>query len=254
MSDQIKNYSLWEKYKKDEDQEARQKIILDNLSLVKYHAGRISMLVPEFIEKQDLESFGVIGLLEAVENFDHTRNIEFKTYASNRVRGAIMDHLRSLDWLPDSIRRQGKLIKKKITEIKAKKGRKPDSMELAKELNLSQEKVKRICQMLYSSNWVSLYQESGEGQLSDFISGAKEEEPENVFAQKEAEAVLTEALEKLTRQQYLVISLFYFEELTQKEIARTLDLSPARISQIHKKAIFRLRGFLSSKKQKLVGI
>lgn len=252
--EEIKHYQLWKKYKEKGDMEARRELILSFLTLVKYHAGRINLLVPDFIDRDDLESFGVIGLIEAVEKFDYTRGIEFSTYASKRIKGAIFDHLRNLDWLPDSVRRRGKKVKKTVREMTEKNGERPALEELEKELSLSREKIKQVYQQMYSADWLSLFQEMGEGQLKDFLVSDKMTHPEDDVTNQEAEKVLAEALEKLSKQQYLVISLYYFEEMTQKEIAETLDLSPARVSQIHKKAIYRLRGFLGQKKGQLTGI
>ena len=249
----IDNYSLWEKFKEEGDQQARKELILANLSLVKYQAGRVNLLVPDFIDQDDLESFGTIGLIDAVEKFDYQRGVNFSTYASIRIRGAIMDHLRKMDWLPSSTRRAGKLIKKTIEEMSSRLGRRPEIKELAAELDYSRDKIRDIYQKIYSADWLSLYREVGDGQLTDFIPGDKKREPENIIDEEETEMVLAAALDELTKKQYLVISLYYYEELTQQEIAEVLELSPARISQIHKKAVHRLRGFLGGHKEQLVG-
>lgn len=249
----IKNYSLWKKYKEEGDQQARKELILSNLSLVKYQAGRINLLVPDFIDREDLESFGVVGLIDAVEKFDYNKGVQFNTYGSIRVRGAIMDYLRKLDWLPSSTRRCGKEIKKTAEKMASRLGRPPRIDELAEKLDYSVARVRKIYQKIYSADWLSLYRDIGDGQLNDILPGDSKLEPENIVTGNEAETVLAAALEKLTEKQYLVISLYYYEEMTQQEISEIMEVSPARISQIHKKAVYRLRGFLSSKKEQLVG-
>jgi len=248
MNKKIEDFDLWKKFKKNNDQQARKQLILNHLTLVKYHAGRIKMLVPDFVDQEDLESFAVIGLIDALEKFDFERGIEFKTYASKRIKGAIIDHLRKLDWLPQSVRRQGRQVREVVRKMSGKLGRKPTLQEISREVKIDITRLKNILDMLYSADWVSLYQKKGEGQLKDFVAGNSDEEPENIFQQKQTEELLIEVLEKLPEKEYLVISLFYYEEMSQQEIAEVLNLSPARISQLHKKAVYRLRGFLSNKK------
>ncbi len=254
MNEKIDNYSLWEEFKENNNQQARQELILSYLSLVKYQAGRVKMLVPGFIEKEDLESFGIIGLIHAIERFDYKRGIKFSTYATRRIRGAIIDHLRNLDWLSSSLRRKGKEIKKTFSRLSDELGRKPTKKELLEHLDISEDKLDKIYNKLYSAQWLSLQQDMGEGKLFDFIEGNKNQEPEKILDRKEKEKILAQAIDKLPRKEFLVISLYYYEDMTQEEIAKTLELSAARVSQLHKKAIYRLRGHLSSKKQQLAGV
>jgi len=250
----IDNYALWKEYKEDNSSGAREKLIKEYLPLVKYHAGRIKMMVPEFIEKGDLESFGAIGLIDAIEKFDHTKKIEFSTYANRRIRGEIIDHLRSLDWLPHSLRRDGKKLKKVVEEMTQNLGRKPTVDEVAKKLKFSRKKINNLYYKLYSSQWVSLDKELGAGEntVLDTISSNKNNNPLKKLNKNNAVKILGKAIEKLKEKEKLVISLFYYEDLTQVEIAEVMDLSEARISQIHKKAVYRLRGFLSRKKEQLL--
>ena len=250
----IENYELWKAYKEDDDQKAREKLITEYLPLVKYHAGRVNMIVPQFIEKNDLESFGVIGLIDALEKFDHKRNIKFSTFASRRIRGEIIDHLRSLDWLPHSMRRDGKKLKRVVEKLHNKYDRKPSIEEISEEMDLSKKRINTLYYKLYSSNWVSLDKELGDGEntILDTIGDKENHNPVKVLDDANAVKVLAKAIEKLNEQQKLVISLYYYEDLTQTEISEVMDLSEARISQIHKKAVYRLRGFLSRKKEQLI--
>lgn len=248
----VENYELWQKYKEKGDKDAREQLILAYLPLVKYQAGRVKMLVPGFIEKDDLESFGIIGLIDALKRFDYKKGIKFSSYASKRIRGEIIDHLRDLDWLPHSLRQKGKKLRRKAEKMAQSLGRKPGMDELARELDISREKINNLYYKLYSSQWVSLYKEMGEGRLLDIMQAKSEDCPESSFQNRQAIKLLTEAINGLNKKERLVISLYYYEELTQSEIAEVMDLSPARISQLHKKAVYRLRGSLSNKKEQLV--
>lgn len=248
QANKIDNFQLWQRYKEEGDREAREELILEYLSLVKYHAGRVDMMIPDFIDREDLESFGVIGLLDALEKFDYRRGIEFKTYAGRRIRGEIIDHLRKLDWLPHSLRREGKKIKDTGERLAQEKGRKPTREELVKELDIPRNKIDRVQKKINSARRVSLYREIRESPLLDYLIDEDGQDPEGRLDRKMARDILTSYINKLKEKERLVITLYYYEELTQKEIAEILDLTPARISQIHKKAVYRLRGYLSRKK------
>ncbi len=245
----IEDYSLWHKYKEENDLKAREKLIEKHLSLVKYQAGRIKMVIPDFIEVDDLESVGVLGLLDAFSKFDYQLGIKFSTYASRRVRGEIIDYLRKLDWLPHNIRREGKRIKQAEEELTRKLGHKPSAQEITQKTGLEAYRIKEVKKRIESANWVSIYQFLGEDQqILDTLQDTPTKEPDQVYQQEESLEVLATAIARLSEQEKIVVSLYYYEEVTQQEIAEILDLTPARISQIHKKAVNRLRGFLSRKK------
>jgi len=249
----IDNYGLWQKLKTNNSERARQELIINYLSLVKYQVGRIRLIIPGFIEGEDLESYGIIGLLDAIEKFDYHQGIEFKTYASKRIRGEIIDYLRKLDWLPHSLRQEARQLKETASKISMKLGRRPTVDEIAEVLNISRERIEKIYYQLYSSQWVSLFKETGDdNRILDLIKEDSSQEPEECYQQKERENLLIEAIDRLNDPERLVISLYYYEELTQQEIAEVMELSPARISQIHRKAINRLRGFLSKKKEQFI--
>ena len=251
----VENLKLWKSYKENNDQRARQELITAYLPLVKYQAGRVKMMVPEFIDQDDLESFGIIGLLEALERFDYKRGNKFTTFASPRIRGEIIDHLRRLDWLPHSMRRQGKKVKEAVEKMTGQLGRKPTVDELSEELDISQNRINNLYYKLYSAQWVSLFKGTGDKEdsyLIELLENKKQLRPDHSFQKKTAVKLLSKAIDKLNEQERLVISLYYYEDLTQKEIAEVMELSEARISQLHKKAVYRLRGFLSRKKEQLV--
>ncbi|MFW6030233.1 MAG: sigma-70 family RNA polymerase sigma factor [Halanaerobiales bacterium] len=244
--------ALWLEYKKDKNQEIFQELVLKYMHMVKYHAGRIKMMVPAFIDEDDLVSYGVLGLMDAVNKFDPEKGVLFKTYASRRIRGEIIDHLRKLDWLPHSIRRQGKYIMELSEKLSKKNGKKPDLDQLARASNLPKEKIKDLYSKMHSSQWISLYDEFGDIPVLDLLTEENQKQPDSLYEKKEKEKVLSEAIEKLDEQEKLIIALVYYEELSQKEVAEVMDLSAARISQLHKKAVNRLRGILSRKKESLL--
>ncbi|MFP4015818.1 MAG: sigma-70 family RNA polymerase sigma factor [Halanaerobiales bacterium] len=248
----LEDYSLWIKYKENNDQDIFQELVVKHLPLVKYHAGRIKMLVPMFIEQEDLESYGVLGLIDAIHKFDVNKGVKFKTYASRRVRGEIIDHLRKLDWLPHSIRRQGKQLKSLADKMAKKLGRQPTIEELSSKSEISEEKIRELYKKLYSSQWVSLYDEYNDIRVLDTLTENEDKSPDNVYQNREKEDMLAETIDRLSDDEKLVVALVYYEELTQKEVAEIMNLTAARISQIHKKAVNRLRGMLGKKKSELV--
>lgn len=250
---QIKDYTLWQEIKENDNDQARQKMIIDHLPLVRYHAGRIKMLIPDFIEEDDLESYGTIGLIDAIQKFNHQQGTSFSSYASRRIRGEIIDYLRSLDWLPHSLRREGKKLKAEADRLSDKLGRKPTLDELAESLQIPRQKVDKIYSQLYAANWISLYSPVGDdSNLLDFLVDDNNQSPDALFHQKEREELLVEAIDRLKESERLVISLYYYEGLTQKEITEVTGFSAARVSQLHSKAIYRLRGILGRKKEQLI--
>lgn len=248
----VEEMYLWREFKENNSMEARQELIVKYLPQVKYQAGRLKMIAPDFIEQDDLESYGVIGLIDAVHKYDYKKGIKFKTYASRRIRGEIIDHLRKLDWLPHNVRREGKRLKSAADKFFQKYGRRPSVDELATALDISKEKVSNLYYLIYSSQWVSVYEEIGEVRLLDLLKEDHKNQPEIVYHKRDSERLLAEAITHLSESERLVVSLFYYEGLTQSEIAEVMKLSSARVSQLHKKAIYRLRGSLARKKEQLL--
>ncbi len=249
LKTKIENYDLWTKFQKENSESAREKIILNNLDIVKYQARRVSTLIPNFIDVDDLQSYGMIGLIEAVERFNPEMGYKFSTFASKRVRGAIIDYLRDLDWLPHSIRTDAKKIINEKEELKNDEIT-DDISELAERLELSKSRIKKVLRYFNASQWLSLDTEYEDATLLDIVSSSIAE-PDKKLDKEATKGILIEAVDKLNEQERLVVSLYYYEELTQEEIAEVLELSTARISQIHKKSIQRLRGYLANKKTDL---
>lgn len=242
------NKELWIDYKSNDNQEAREEIILKHLGLVRYAAGRIIIMLPDHIMQEDLESYGVIGLIEAVSKFDYTRGVEFSTFALPRIKGEIYDYLRSKDWLPDNMRRELKQVKLAKENFKAKTGKIPDHSELAKLANIKESRLSKIERHSQLDNLISLSHDFDGIELIELIS-ADLEQAVDKLEKDEAIELLSEKLESLSENERLVLTLYYYEELTQVEIAEVMDLSAARISQIHSQAIRRLRGMLSRSKE-----
>jgi RNA polymerase sigma factor for flagellar operon FliA len=240
--------SLWKKYKDDDNQQAREEIILKHLGLVRYAVGRIIIMLPDHIESDDLESYGIIGLIEAVEKFNHKRGVEFSTFALPRIKGEIYDYLRSKDWLPDNMRREIKLVEEERENFKAKTGKEPDQKKLAELAGIREDRLNTIERHSQLANWISLSHDFEGVELIELIA-ADLDEAVDKMTEEEAVNLLAEKLDQLSENEKLVLTLYYYEELTQVEIAEIIELSAARVSQIHSQAIRRLRGMLSRSKE-----
>lgn len=241
--------SLWVRWTKNRDPEAGDLLIKKFKPLVSYHVQRIAVGLPKNISRDDLTSLGMMGLFDALNKFDINRDLKFDTYASFRVRGAILDGLRKEDWLPRSAREKAKKLESQIESLEQKLMRHATPEEVAAHMNLPVEEVYQTFQEHFFSNVLSineqLDQEESEGK-SFVIRDDNTKTPEQQTVHVELLGDLAENIKKLNEKEQLVISLFYSEELTLTEIGEILDLSTSRISQIHSKALFKLRKLLSS--------
>jgi RNA polymerase sigma factor for flagellar operon FliA len=240
--------SLWKKYRVNDNQEARKEIVLKHLGLVRYAVGRIIIMLPDHIDAEDLESYGIIGLIEAVEKFDYQRGVEFSTFALPRIKGEIYDYLRSKDWLPDNMRRELKLVEEERENFKAETGREPGQSELAELAGIKKDRLNTIERHSQLANWISLSHDFEGVELIELIA-ADLDQAVDQLTEEEAVDLLAEKLDMLSENEKLVLTLYYYEELTQVEIAEIINLSAARVSQIHSQAIRRLRGMLSRSKE-----
>lgn len=240
--------SLWKEYKSNNNQRAREEIILKHLALVRYAVGRIIIMLPEHIESEDLESYGVIGLIEAVENFDYKRGVKFSSFALPRIKGEIYDYLRSKDWLPDNMRRELKRVDEAKEKLKAENIENPDRSEIARRAGIKENRLDTIERHSQLANWISLSHDFEGIELIDLIAADLKDAVDNL-TEEEALDLLTEKIDSLLENEKLVLNLYYYEELTQVEIAEIMDLTAARVSQIHSQAIRRLRGMLSRSKE-----
>ncbi|WP_236777811.1 FliA/WhiG family RNA polymerase sigma factor [Anoxybacter fermentans] len=241
--------ALWKAFQKG-DLQARNLLIEKYTPLVKYVAGRVKLVVPPQIEFDDLVSFGIIGLIQAIDRFDPERGVKFSTYAAVRIRGAIIDELRAQDWISRSSREKAKRLHQAYKKLEQTLGRLPEDEEVARELGLDLKEYNKLvmeANIPELTSLESLINPDSGLQLMDQIPG-ENERPEEIVYDKEIKRLLVEAIDRLKEQEKLVLALYYYEELTQMEIAQVLDLSPARVSQIHAKAVLRLRGMLSRKR------
>ncbi|MEM5015261.1 FliA/WhiG family RNA polymerase sigma factor [Metabacillus indicus] len=238
----------WNKWIHCRDHEACNALIHRYLPLVSYHVQRISVSLPKSVNKEDLKSIGMVGLYDALEKFDYTRDLKFETYASFRIRGAILDGLRKEDWLPRSSREKAKKVDAAIERLEQKYLRNVQPKEVAADLEMSENEVISIMNEGFFANVLSIDDQNHEHDEQDHqkfvIRDEKAEIPEEKMVKDELIGQLAEVIVNLTEKEQQVISLFYKEELTLTEIGQVLSLSTSRISQIHSKALFKLKHLL----------
>ncbi|MBD5517056.1 MAG: FliA/WhiG family RNA polymerase sigma factor [Lachnospiraceae bacterium] len=239
---------LWEDYANTKSPEIREKIILEYAPLVKVVAGRLSMYLGYNVEYEDLVSYGIFGLIDAIDKFDCLKDVKFETYASLRIRGAILDQIRKMDWIPRTIRQKQKRIDSAIKEIEAKHGRSATDEEIAEILGITDEEYLEWQSQMKITNVVSLNEFLEQGsevpnEASNTRSSAFDS-PEEILERDELKKMLAQALELLTEKERKVIVLYYYEDLTLKEISNILEVSESRISQLHTRALQKMRGKL----------
>lgn len=243
--DEAGKRKLWDDYAKTKSPEVREKIILEYAPLVKLVAGRLSMYLGYTVEFDDLIGYGIFGLIDAIDKFDMLKEVKFETYASLRIRGAILDQIRRMDWIPRTIRQRQKKIDAVIKEIELTKGRSASDDEIAEALGLTEEEYLDWQSQMKITNIVSLneYMEQGSEvpQNPTMHTQARFESPEENIEKEELKTVLGAALELLTEKERRVIELYYYEELTLKEISSILEVSESRISQLHTKALQKMK-------------
>jgi len=244
--------SLWLEYQRSRDQGIRDRLILTYAPLVKYVAGRLGSGLPAHVDEGDLVSYGLLGLIGAIERFDPTRDIKFETYAISRIKGAIIDELRALDWVPRSVRSRAREIERAIAELESKLGRAPNDEEISAKVGITVEELEDSLTEISRSSIAALdelWTVSGEGgdqvSLLDTIEDTDGPNPQDALAQTELREALGEAIARLPEREKLVITLYYYEELTLREIGEVLGVTESRVSQLHTKAILRLKARLA---------
>jgi RNA polymerase sigma factor for flagellar operon FliA len=238
---------LWSKYKATHDPKIKEQIILKYANLVKFVAGRLMITLPPSVEVGDLESAGIIGLIDAIDRFDPQYGVKFESYAIPRIKGSMLDELRKLDWIPRSIRSKTRELEKVIAELEHEKGRPALDEEISQRLNISLEEYFNLLKEVSSVSLLSLdsaifTDEGNKGELHNVIEDKEEVEPDEAINRDELKELIIRAIDDLPETERLVIALYYYEELTLKEIGQVLQLSESRISQIHTKTILSLRG------------
>lgn len=241
---------LWEKYFKTRDEESRNALVEEYLSLVKQVAGRLSMGLPPHVDEEDFVASGVIGLLEALERYNPSFEVDFKTFATWRIRGAMLDELRKLSWSPRSLYQRSRRLQEAEQMLGHRLGRDPSIEELAEELGWTPSAVEQIYAQMNSQAVVSLEAllytpPAQDGADEPYLSGGPFISPEESLDKQERRALLEQAIEGLSERERLVLALYYKEELTLKEIGKVLEVSTARVSQLHARAIRKLKEKMS---------
>lgn len=240
---------LWEKWFSDRDIEAADSLIRIHMPLVRYHVSRISSGLPRNVNKEDLFSHGMLGLYDALEKFDSKRDLKFDTYASFRIRGAILDGLRKEDWLPRTMREKAKKIEATIEQLEQKYCRYVTAEEVAATLDMPEQEVTQIISESFFANMLSMDEKTTDSEREETYRNTLEDKnaiiPEEKVIKDDVKEELVKVIKTLNEKEQHVISLFYFEELTLTEIGQILELSTSRISQIHSKALFQLQQVLS---------
>jgi RNA polymerase sigma factor FliA len=244
--------AIWRTYKRTGDQALRDRLILNYAPIVKYVAGRLGSGLPAHVDDGDLVSYGLLGLISAIERYDPDRDVKFETYAIARIKGSILDELRALDWVPRSVRSRARQIERAMAELEAKLARAPTDEELAAKVGISVEELEGSLTDISRSSMAALdelWTISGSGgdqvALIDTIEDEHGPEPQTAFAQTELREIVADAITNLPEREKLVITLYYYEDLTLREIGEVLGVTESRISQLHTKAILRMKARLS---------
>jgi RNA polymerase sigma factor for flagellar operon FliA len=247
---------LWQDYKQTGDASLRERLILHYSPLVKYVAGRVGVGLPPNIEQADLVSYGIFGLIDAIDKFDLERAIKFETYAISRIRGAIIDELRAIDWIPRSVRYKAREVEKAYAKLEAELHRTPSEAEVAAEMGIRLEDLHQIFSQVSFVNVVALDEllsvggEKGDKlSLVDTLEDTKAEDPVLAFESEETKYLLAKAINMLPEREKIVVTLYYYEGLTLAEIGQVLGVTESRICQMHTKAVLQLRGKLADGKE-----
>jgi RNA polymerase sigma factor for flagellar operon FliA len=244
--------SLWLQYRKTGDQGLRDRLILTYAPLVKYVAGRLGSGLPAHVDEGDLVSYGLLGLIGAIERYEPDRDVKFETYAIARIKGAIIDELRAMDWVPRSVRSRAREIERAIAELEAKLGTAPTDEQIAAKVGITVEELEDSLSEIARSSIAALDElwtvSGGEGDqiaLIDTIEDTDAPDPQSSLSQTEMKEAIADAIARLPEREKLVVTLYYYEELTLREIGEVLGVTESRVSQLHTKAILRLKARLS---------
>jgi RNA polymerase sigma factor for flagellar operon FliA len=242
---------LWRRYKSDGDEGARERLVVAYSPMVKFVAGRLGAGLPSHVEDADLISYGLVGLIGAIERFEPERGIKFETFALTRIRGAIIDELRSLDWVPRSVRSRAREIETAQAKLEHELQRAPTEAELAAKLNMTEAELQSALLEIANSSvyaldelWTVSDSSGDQVSLLDTIADDSAADPQEALASTEVKDLLTEAISGLPEREQLVVALYYYENLTLREIGEVLGVTESRVSQLHTKAVMRLKSSL----------
>jgi RNA polymerase sigma factor FliA len=245
---------LWKEYKASGSKVAKDKLLVEYAHLVKYIANRLAVNLPSSVDRNDLTSAGIVGLIKAVETFELERGVKFETYAAHKIRGSILDELRALDWVPRSVRQKARDLQKTYAKLENELGRIPYDDEVCDSLGISLKEFEELLSDVAPATLVSLEEampdrssDSKELRVIDTIEDPGSSNPLKELGFIEVKNILKEAIANLPEKEKLVVALYHYEELTLKEIGVVLDITESRVSQIHSKAILKLRSKLLQK-------
>lgn len=250
-----KQLELWKIFSETHDPAVKEKLIVEYANLIKYVAGRLSIYFGSNVEYDDLVGYGVFGLIDAIEKFDINKGVKFETYASLRIRGAIIDSIREMDWVPRSLRKKSKEIEKIYSQMENELGHAVTDKQVAEKMGISVDELSKLLNEVNMSSMVSLEDYLDQNyEIGIGLSNERDEgKPEQNLEINEIKEILAESIDKLPEKEKLVVSLYYFDELTLKEISAIMGVSESRISQLHTKAILRMRGKLERFKYIMLG-
>jgi RNA polymerase sigma factor for flagellar operon FliA len=253
--DEAKREKLWMSYSQKRAPEIREQLIMEYVPLVKMVAGRLSMYLGYTVEYDDLVSYGIFGLIDAIDKFDYGKGIKFETYASLRIRGSILDQIRKMDWIPRSVRQKQKQIDAAISKIETESNHVATDEEVAAELNISVDEYYEWQGQTNITNISSIDEFVDQGIEVKAFDHTKyaNSEPEKVYEKEEVRDLLASSLDNLTEKERMVVLLYYYEELTLKEISRVLEVSESRVSQLHTKALQKMKKILGIHYEILMG-
>ena len=252
---EVSEDELWLKYVKKKDPSIRDYFVKQYAPLVKYVAGKVAMGMPGSVEFDDLVGFGVFGLFDAIEKYDPSKAVKFKTYAVTRIRGAIFDELRTIDWVPRSVRQKTREVEDTVRDLEANLGRSANEDEIAKAMGMNLPDFQQLLLKISGTSILSINEVWYSGEDNDRVSIAETIEspsslnPDTIVEKDEIKRVIVEAINELPEKEKKVLVLYYYEDLTLKEIGQVLEVTESRISQLHTKAITRLRGRLTNIKR-----
>jgi RNA polymerase sigma factor for flagellar operon FliA len=258
LSEEKKEDELWRKFKKTKDPAIRDAFVKQYAPLVKYVAGKIAVSMPHNVEFDDLVGFGVFGLFDAIQKFDPDKHVKFKTYAVTRIRGAIFDELRSIDWVPRSVRQKSREVEDTMRHLESSLGRAASDKELAGAMGVSVKEFEKTMLKISSTSIMSLNdiwytgEDNDKVSIGDSIESPRSMNPEAIVEKEEIKQVIVRTIDELPEKEKKVLVLYYYEDLTLKEIGKVLEVTESRVSQLHTKAIMRLRAKLTNIKKGII--
>jgi RNA polymerase sigma factor for flagellar operon FliA len=243
---------LWQEYRRTKNQDIRETFVIQYSPLVKFVAGKVAVGMPHNVEFDDLVGFGSIGLLDAIDKYDPERGVKFKTYAVTRIRGAIFDELRQIDWVPRSVRKKAKELEETIASLESQMGRTATDQEIASSMGLNEEEYSKTVMKISTASIVSLNEvwsgmdENEKNSIGDTIESPISLHPDVIVEKDEIRRVIIDAIQELPEKEKQILILYWYEDLTLKEIGEVMKVTESRVSQLHSKAMLRLRAKLTN--------